>query len=344
MNQVPGTLMKALFVAVMFLLAPLAPVLAIEPVVQTITLEHDIDLITIINTAPIITTRDGVRHTLRHDNKRFVLSTTSNRPPVAGQRPDDILPDGEIAVGAGVIRRAWISAPTTRYDHGVLGDAIEGGAVSAELSDGRTVTLTLPSDSVFEDRMPRLIDMDKDGQDEILLVKTWLAHGAAPIVISLKNNNLEITAAARPIGLSHRWLNPVGAADFDGDGVNEIAAVVTPHIGGTLQLYKMTEDRLVKDLSAYGFSNHQMGSRNLGLSTIADVNGDGIADIIVPDASRNSLLAVSFGGGRFSQLFRLSLPGAITSGLHTTDIDGDGRPEIIFAVDDRSLIVISVRP
>ena len=37
-----------------------------------------------------------------------------------------------------------------------------------------------------------------------------------------------------------RWLNPVGVPDLDGEERAEIAAVITPHIGGTLKVYRRT--------------------------------------------------------------------------------------------------------
>ncbi len=55
------------------------------------------------------------------------------------------LPDGGVArFKSGSIRAAWYSSPTGRYDHGVLGDAIEGGGLTVRLADGRTVELLLP--------------------------------------------------------------------------------------------------------------------------------------------------------------------------------------------------------
>jgi len=65
-------------------------------------------------------------------------------------------------------------------------------------------------------------------------VRSNLYGGAAVSIITMGATGLEIFAEAYPIGLAHQWLNPVGAADFDGDGVMEFAAVVTPHPQGVL--------------------------------------------------------------------------------------------------------------
>ena len=303
-----------------------------------------VDKITSSGDRVIVRTRNSNRQRLHVREGTFTLEPAEDDQPLSPNRPEGSLPDGEIAIGSGVIRRVWLSAPTTRYDHGVLGDAIEAGAVSAELSDNRVLTYVLPKTAVFEDRIPRLVDLDGDGEMEILLVKSWLDRGAALTVISLNENKLELRAEAEPIGLSHRWLNPVGVGDFDNDGRMEIAAVITPHIGGTLQLYEMKGNRLTKDHAAYGFSNHKIGSRNLGLSVVADVNGDQIPDLIVPDASRRNLLGISFATGKSRELFRIPLNDPITSPLQRADLDHDGRDEIIFASGANRLKVICLHP
>ena len=113
-------------------------------------------------------------------------------------------------------------APTQRYGHAVLGDAIEAGGLRAILRDGRTVDYMLGEDSVFEDLRPRLADLDGDGRDEIILVRSYLAAGAALAVFGLRAGPLELLGETSPVGTPHRWLNPVGVGDFDGDGSDDI--------------------------------------------------------------------------------------------------------------------------
>ncbi len=48
--------------------------------------------------------------------------------PAKPKLPDGALPDGHVATGTRDIARAWLAEPTTRYDHGILGDKIEAGA------------------------------------------------------------------------------------------------------------------------------------------------------------------------------------------------------------------------
>ena len=48
------------------------------------------------------------------------------------------------------VKSARFLDPTDRYAHGVLGDAIEWGALSVTTTDNRQLKLTLPLDRVFE--------------------------------------------------------------------------------------------------------------------------------------------------------------------------------------------------
>jgi hypothetical protein len=114
-------------------------------------------------------------------------------------------------------------------------------------------------------------------------------------------------AEAPAIGSSHRWLNPVGVADFDGDGTPEAAAVITPHIGGILKLYSVAGDKLVEEESVRGFSNHFIGSRELGLSAVLDANDDNVPDIVLPTSNRRGIRIVTFAGQQFSEIVTLPL-------------------------------------
>ena len=217
------------------------------------------------------------------------------------------LPDGVVVQGDNDIRSAWLSAPTDRYAHGALGDEIEAGALSVELQDGTPLTLTLPADAVFEDRYPRLADLDGDGRDEMVVVQSTQSQGAALVIVGVRDGALKILAQAQPIGRPNRWLNPVGVGDFDNDGQIELAYVETPHIGGTLRIVKWQGDALMQAYAARGFSNHALGTRELHLSIVADMNGDGVSDLVVADSQRTTLRIVTFNTGQFTELSRLKL-------------------------------------
>ena len=260
----------------------------------------------------------------------------THTPPPGG----DMLPDGVVTQGQNNIRRAWLTGPTDRYGHSVLGDAIEASGVAAELSGGRVTRFELGADAVFEDRLTRFADMNGDGKDEILVVKSYLKRGGALTALTIAGGKLIVAGEAPPIGRANRWLNPIGAADFDGDGKMEAAVVITPHIGGSLTLYRLQAGRLVKAYAADGFSNHAIGSRELGLSAILDANGDRVPDIAVPDARRHAIRVVTFAQGRFAELEHLHVPGKLATALVALDIDGDGRKELFYGAGADRLVVV----
>jgi hypothetical protein len=260
-------------------------------------------------------------------------------PPEPTTLPAGILPDGSVSIHPGPIARAWIAGATTAYRHGVLGDAVEGLAVVVEGRDGSRYRYSLPDGSVFEDRLARLTDLDGDGRAEVLAVRSYFDAGAATLVLRLSGNALVPWAEAPAIGTPHRWLNPVGVADFDGDGELEVAVVVTPHIGGVLTVYAVRPPKLVAEYVATGFSNHFIGSRELGMSAFGDFLGDGRVIIALPAAGRRQLRLVTFHGGSHRDVGVIDHDASIVTAIELADIDGDGRADLIYGLDNGMLVV-----
>lgn len=214
------------------------------------------------------------------------------------------LPDGRIAKANGDIHAAWLSQPTERYGHGVLGDAIEAGAVTVRRKDGMLDSFVLPDDSVFEDLHPRLADLDGDGRIEIVLVRSYLAKGAALSILGLRDGRLQILAESAPIGTANRWLNPSVLLDAPHAGEVRIGLVRTPHIGGQLQIWRYGGGKLHRIATAEGFSNHTIGSRSLGLSAV--LSKGKAQRILLPDARQRRLLLLD--GDQLTVLASVPLP------------------------------------
>jgi hypothetical protein len=164
---------------------------------------------------------------------------------------------GSVATVAQEITSARYTDPTTRYAHGVLGDAVEWGALELVLSDGQTLRAVLPERLVFEDLEPRLADLDGDGAPEVITVESDRDRGARLAVWGPEGR---ITATPH-IGQRNRWLAPIGAADMDGDGTVEIAYVDRPHLAKLLRIwrYDPAARALVEVAEAAGHTNHRIG-------------------------------------------------------------------------------------
>ncbi len=249
---------------------------------------------------------------------------------------ESMLPQSRAAHGDGDIRVAWLTDATDRYRHGVLGDRLEAASVRVRDAAGAEFVLDSGDDAVFEDLVPRLADLDGDGRDEIIVVKSYLDRGAALAVIGLRDAGLEVIAETPPIGRPNRWLNPIGAADFDGDGAVEVAYVETPHIGGRLMIWEWRSGGLDREHAETGFSNHAIGSTELGLSAITDVDGDGLMDLAVPSHRRNRLRLISLAGGRYQELADITLDGTVATAIAPL---GGG---LVFGLEDGRLIAVRV--
>ena len=189
------------------------------------------------------------------------------------------------------IKSARYEGPTTRYAHGVLGDAIEHGELVLTLASGKTRRLVLPETRVFEDTEPRLFDVDGDGDREVITVESDQRLGARLSIYDAEG----LVAANDFIGRSNRWLAPtgVGAVDLDGDGQVELAYVDRPHLAKTLRIFRYRDGKLVPLAALKGVTNHRIGERDIA-GGIRDC-GTG-PEIIVADAAWRRVLAITFDG------------------------------------------------
>lgn len=188
---------------------------------------------------------------------------------------------------AGDITRATYSEPTTRYAHGVLGDAIEWGALTLDTSSGPSQTIRLPDYLVFEDLAPRLHDLDGDGQPEVITVLTHVDKGAALAVFGESG----LITRTPFIGTRNRWLAPLGAGDLLGDGSQVLAYIDRPHLAKTLRLWRYDDGELTAVGEIRGLTNHRIGDDFIigGIRNCA--NGD---EVVTVDANWQNVVVTSF--------------------------------------------------
>lgn len=199
---------------------------------------------------------------------------------------------------------ATFKGPTTRYAHGVLGDAIEFTTLVIETEDWAhraRYRFELDERHVFEDLAPRLWDITGDGAPEVVVIETDMSRGGSLAVYDQTGK----IAETEHIGRRNRWLAPVGAADLDGDGRIEVAFVDRPHLAKTLRVFEWDGTRLVPEYDVAGVTNHRIGEDFIsgGLRTCA-----GGPELVLANADWSDVVAVRFGNsgpqvqvlGRFS--------------------------------------------
>lgn len=278
--------------------------------------------------AALVSTEKGW-HRLDPQSLRLVTAPAPER--IAA--PAGALPDARVATGREIVRRAWLSDPTTRYGHGVLGDAIEAGSLTIVRRDGTKAELRLPPDAVFEDIEPRIAEIG--GRERIVLVKAYLARGAAIAIIDPASAS--IVAETPAIGRANAWRNPAGIADYDGDGATDILAVRQPHVLGLLEMWSFIDNKLKKTGEVPDVCNHVIGKRALSLSATADFDGDGRPDLTIPSFDRHALRLIAF-APTVRDIARVALPGRVVTDLALVQVRR--RPAVLAGLDNGQLVLV----
>ncbi len=220
---------------------------------------------------------------------------------------------GESTRSLDAVVEASYALPVERYGHWALGRPHEYARLTATTAGGRRLVFDLPEDEVFEDLAPRIVRLAAGEPESLLTIVSHRANGARLVLLRSRGDRLAIHAQGPPIGRPMRWLNPVGVADLDGDGRAEIAAVLTPHIGGTLTVYRQRGPDLVQVAALWGFSNHVFGSPELALSAPAAIAGR--MRLLVPDETRRRLRIMALEDRHLVEVGACALPAPMDGAL-----------------------------
>lgn len=232
----------------------------------------------------------------------------------------DALPDGRLLSDeAG--RLLTLSTPTDVYQHGVLGDELEAKGVSL-VSIGEGVSrLGIYSDQVIEGIAPIWADLNADGEREILLTLSNRQGGAQLVVM---NESGEIIAQGEPIGTGYRWRHQIAAAPIGPDREMEIIDVLTPHIGGVVEFFRVEGEKLVKAAEISGFTSHVIHTRNLDMAFAGDLDADGRLELLLPRQDLSSLGILQRSGSGVEVVGELALEGGLTSNLAAVSLPDGG--------------------
>jgi hypothetical protein len=200
-----------------------------------------------------------------------------------------------------IIVAAEYTEPTTRYDHGILGDAVEWAALSLRVKNCATcpagghgrVLIRLPDFRVFEDVAPRLLALDA-GPPKVVVVESDLNQGARLAVY----DETGLVTATPFIGRRNRWLAPVGAADLDRDGLVELAYIDRPHLARILKIWRYKDGTLSAVAQLKGLTNHRIGENDIagGIRTCK-----GQPEMILASADWTRLIAVRLDQGQLQK-------------------------------------------
>jgi WD40 repeat protein len=242
------------------------------------------------------------------------------------------LPDSRILVDE-KDRILLFADPTERYNHGVLGDHIEAESVVLIETKPELVIktiITIKSPEVIEGIKPLWVDLNRDGEREIIVTVSDIRNGAGLVLFDESGDEL---ARSSFIGMGYRWRHQLTAGPYGPDGEMEILDVMTPHIGGPLEFFRWSGKYLKLFSTIGGFTSHVMGSGNLDMTVGGDFNGNNISEIIAPAFNRSELGAIERNESGSIVVYRLGLSGRITTNLSSFRFS-DGRISLAVGMDN----------
>lgn len=228
---------------------------------------------------------------------------------------DNPLPDTRVVESGSLL--VGLVDPTDRYGHGVLGDSIEAGAIAiVDTATSQTTKITIEAPSVIEGISPMVADIDGDGADDILVT---VANGEVGARLAAYRTDGTLIAESDPIGQGRRWRNQLGVGPVGPDGSVEIVDVRTPHIGGTVQYFRLIGDRLDRvAASSPDYTSHSIGSRNLDLGLMVAID-DGPRGVLIPTKDRQTLVFLTRDDEGVTPTQHVELPAEIVTNLAGVD-------------------------
>lgn len=223
------------------------------------------------------------------------------------------LPDARIVRSAGG-DLALLTRPTDRYEHAVLGDALEADSITVlrPSPEGARMLSSFPAASggVFEGVAPMWFE--RNGETLLAVTESVAGLGAR---VSVYRPDGELAGAGPFIGEGMRWRHLTSAAPFGPGGETELSATLTPHMDSAAQFYEVGEAGLEITAEVPGYTSHRIYSRNLDAALAGDLDADGETELLLPTPSYTALGGLARTPDGAEAEWRLPLGGELSTNL-----------------------------
>jgi len=280
-------------------------------------------------------------------NDKGKITVVKGRIQTRTDNTIQLLPDTHLTVadldGDGILEIAAFSRPTSDFSRGRLGDDLEARGVAIFVWDGRTVRLKsdfeLPDGQVFEMLTPIITGTDGDGDPVLMLPVTEKNKGTQIRSYSYNKGRLRERRKG-PMSDEDQWIHILGSSIMgDGERTYLITSLVSEDDVGDLELYRLDLAQTRIKLRS-SVSTHLSGSRLLEGVLIGDMDRDGEIELLAPGKRRSSLVVYSLNRNRLKQKEIFNASKRIGTNLCPGDFNGDGISDIIFGLEDGTIVVL----
>ena len=182
------------------------------------------------------------------------------------------------------------------------------------------------------------LDADGDGKKEIVLLDR---PSKSLLFLTLKDG---VYRPGGTLSVGSLAFEGMHVADFDGDGRDDLLIAGSDRFG-VLQTGR--KGQRLKEIASYETKRNEARLSDLAA---ADLNADGVPDVVFTDIGEQSLEIASYAGSADllhaisfrifeRKIFRGAGDLAEPRDLATGDVDGDGRDDLVLIAHDRVLVL-----
>ena len=275
------------------------------------------------------------------------MTLVKGRTQTRSDKEVQLLPDTRISVadldGDGTLEIIAFSRPTNDISPGRLGDDLEAKGVAVFNWDGRTLRLQsefeLPDGQVFEMLTP-IVAGTGAIEDQVIMIPVKEDNKGTQVRSYTYSTGRIRERRKGPLFDGDQWVHILGSSKLgNGERVYLITALVPENDEEDLELYRLdlAQTRITLNSSV---GTHLSGSRLLETTLIGDMNHDGEIELLAPGKGRSSLAIYSLDSNRLKRKEIFNSSGEIGTNLCPGDFNGDGNSDVMFGLNDGTLIVL----